>query len=263
MPVALAIAAHPDDIEFLMAGTLVLLREQGWDLHYFNLSTGNCGSSTIPAARLRTMRRREARAAASLIGAHWHAPIAEDLEIFYEESLLRKVAAVVRKARPSILLTHPPVDYMEDHTNTCRLAVTAAFARGMPNYRTNPRVSPWPGEVTVYHAMPHGLSGPLGGAVTASHWVNTTPVQEIKRETLARHRSQRAWLDDSQGMDSYLQTMHDFAAELGRRSGTFAFAEGWQRHSHLGFCARDADPLREALGPNVALASPDPTGPGL
>jgi len=38
---ALAIAAHPDDIEFVMAGTLRLLRDAGWEVHYLNLSTGN------------------------------------------------------------------------------------------------------------------------------------------------------------------------------------------------------------------------------
>jgi LmbE family N-acetylglucosaminyl deacetylase len=257
MPVALAIAAHPDDIEFLMAGTLILLGRAGWDIHYFNLSTGNCGSSTIPAARLRAMRRREARAAASIMDARWYPPIADDLEIFYEDKLLRKTAAVVRKAQPTILLTHPPVDYMEDHTNTCRLAVTAAFARAMPNYRTNPRIPPWTGDVTVYHAMPHGLSDPQGGDVTASHWVNTAEVMELKRTALARHRSQRAWLDDSQGMDSYTETMRHFAAEVGRRSRRFSHAEGWQRHTHLGFCSRDADPLRDALANDVCLASED------
>ena len=41
--VAFAIAAHPDDIEFYMAGTLLLLRERGWAIHYMTLSTGSCG----------------------------------------------------------------------------------------------------------------------------------------------------------------------------------------------------------------------------
>ncbi|MFZ4593238.1 MAG: PIG-L family deacetylase, partial [Verrucomicrobiaceae bacterium] len=44
MPSALAITAHPDDIEFVAAGTLLLLKEKGWDIHYFNVSRGNCGS---------------------------------------------------------------------------------------------------------------------------------------------------------------------------------------------------------------------------
>jgi hypothetical protein len=30
-------------------------------------------------------------------------------------------------------------------------------------------------------------------------------------------------------------------------SGRFAYAEGWTRHLHLGYCAEDADPLLEAL----------------
>jgi hypothetical protein len=31
-------------------------------------------------------------------------------------------------------------------------------------------------------------------------------------------------------------------------SGRFAYAEGWRRHSHLGFSVQDTDPLAEALG---------------
>jgi len=38
------------------------------------------------------------------------------------------------------------------------------------------------------------------------------------------------------------------AGEVGRMSRRFKFAEGWRRHSHMGFCAPDADPLRAALG---------------
>lgn len=248
MPAVLAIAAHPDDIEFLMAGTLLLLREAEWSIHYFNLSSGNCGSATIPPARLRTARRREARHAAAILGATWHPPITDDLEIFYTDRLLRKVAAVVRQVQPTVVLTHPPVDYMEDHTNTCRLAVTATFARGMPNYRTHPRVPAFPGNTTLYHAMPHGLRDPLGEPIRAAAWVDTTTVQTLKRQALAAHTSQRAWLDESQGMDSYLLAMDDFARELGRHSGRFEFAEGWRKHLHLGFCPPDTDPLRDVLG---------------
>jgi len=251
MPAAIAIAAHPDDIEFLMSGTLLLLGQAGWDVHYFNLSSGNCGSSTVSATRLRVLRRQEARRAARRLEATWHAPIADDLEIFYEGPLLRKVAAIVRRVQPTVVLTHAPVDYMEDHVNTCRLAVTGAFARGMPNYRTTPPMKPYAGDVTVYHSMPHGLCDPLGQPVTASMWVNTSAVQTAKREALAEHHSQRAWLDESQGMDSYLQAMDDFGRDVGRQSGRFTFAEGWRRHTHLGFCPADADPLRDVLGSNV------------
>ena len=41
---AFAIGAHPDDIEFYMAGTLLLLKQAGCEIHYMNLASGNCGS---------------------------------------------------------------------------------------------------------------------------------------------------------------------------------------------------------------------------
>ena len=244
----LAVAAHPDDIEFLMAGTMLLLREAGWELHYLSLATGSCGSAIHRAAPLRAIRRREAREAARRLGARWHPPLVDDAEIFYEDRLLRRVAAVVRVVRPVIVLTHSPQDYMEDHMNASRVAVTAAFVRGMPNYRTVPVRPAITGECTIYHALPHGLRDGLGRRLVPGAFVNTTAVQRAKRDALAAHASQKDWLDATQGMDSYLDAMDDMARAVGKMSGRFAFAEGWRRHSHLGFCAEDADPLRDALG---------------
>ncbi|HEU4902789.1 MAG TPA: PIG-L family deacetylase, partial [Flavisolibacter sp.] len=34
MKTAIAIAAHPDDIEFMMAGTLLQLKAAGYETHY-------------------------------------------------------------------------------------------------------------------------------------------------------------------------------------------------------------------------------------
>jgi hypothetical protein len=64
---------------------------------------------------------------------------------------------------------------------------------------------------------------------------------------LAKHESQKAWLDVSQGMDSYLATMENSSRELGHMSGRFDYAEGWRRHLHLGYASKDADPLRAVL----------------
>lgn len=245
--VAFALAAHPDDIEFLMAGTLLLLREQGFEIHYMNLSSGNCGSQSAPAATVRRVRKLEAMEAAQRLGAVYHRSIADDLEIFYDAKNLRRVAAVIREVRPSIILTHSPQDYMEDHMNTCRLVVTAAFARGMPNFVTTPRSKSVDGEVTVYHAMPHGLRDGLGKPVEADFYIDVGTVLKAKREALAAHVSQKQWLDVSQGMDSYLAAMEEMSAEVGRLSGEARHAEGWRKHSHLGFCGADADPLRNTL----------------
>ena len=248
MPSAIAIAAHPDDIEFVMAGTLLLLQQRGWEIHYFNLSTGNCGSVRHGAATTRRLRLAEAQRAAGILEAHFHAPIADDLEILYDVKLLRRVAAVVREAKPTIVLTHSPQDYMEDHMNTSRLAVTAAFARGMPNFVTSPRRRAVDGDVTVYHAMPHGHCDGLRQPVRAEMFVNTSKVQETKLAALAMHRTQQEWLDVSQGMNSYLRSMENASLQVGRMSRRFRHAEGWRRHAHLGFSSEHADPLREALG---------------
>ncbi|MBI4658360.1 MAG: PIG-L family deacetylase [Verrucomicrobia bacterium] len=254
-PAALAIGAHPDDIEFYMAGTLLLLKQAGWEIHYLNLSSGNCGSVDFDSAKTRAVRRAEAKRAAGILGAHWHPPFCDDLEILYDLPTLRRLASAIRAVRPSIILTHSPQDYMEDHTNTCRLAVTAAFAHGMPNFGTMPMRAPFANDVTIYHAMPHGLRDGLRRRIIPGAFVNTTSVHAFKLQALGAHKSQQGWLDVSQGMNSYLRTMDAMSREVGRLSRKFRHAEGWRRHLHLGFSAEDIDPLREALGTNYSVNS--------
>ncbi len=248
MPAVLAIAAHPDDIEFVMAGTLLLLGEAGWTLHYLNLSSGNLGSMRRSPAQTARVRRREARAAAKVLGAAWHPPITNDLEILYTPALLRRLAATVRDVSPRVILTHSPQDYMEDHMTASRLAVTAAFARAIPGYRSAPAKRPTPQPVTIYHASPHGLRDQLRRLLVPGAFVDTSAVHARKREALACHASQQDFLDVTQRMNSYLQTMDDLSAALGKMSGRFRHAEGWRRHMHYGFCEEGDDPLRDALG---------------
>lgn len=247
MPAALALAAHPDDIEFVMAGTLLQLREAGWEIHCCNVSTGNMGSTVMSAAETARTRRKEAQAAARTMGAQWHAPIANDLGIFYTERNIRRLCAVVRAARPAVILTHALEDYMEDHMITARLAVTAAFARGVPNYRSIPPRAGSLEPCAIYHAMPHGQCRPTREPVEPEFFVETTEVQAVKRAALACHASQAEWLDKTQGQDSYVRTMEEFSRALGRRARC-PDAEGWTRHLHYGFGPEGWDPLREALG---------------
>lgn len=248
MPAVLALFAHPDDIEFCAAGTMLKLKEAGWDLHYMNLCSGHGGSVQMDGPTTAAKRLQEAKAAAEILGAKFYEPICDDLELTYDIRFLRKVAAVVRTAKPSIVLTHSPADYMEDHMNACRLAVTAAFSHGIPNFVTDPPTEAYSDDVTVYHAMPHGLRDGLRKRIEAGAYVDTTSVHEVKRKALAAHASQKDWLDVSQGMDSYLVSMDESALEVGRRSGKFRYAEGWRRHLHLGFSTKDVDPLAEVLG---------------
>src|SRR4051794_38508101 len=113
----MAIGAHPDDIEFLMAGTLLLLKDAGFETHYMNLASGSLGSLVHGPAKLRAIRRREGQAGARVLGATFHPSLVDDLEIFYDDKTLRRLAAVYREVAPAILLLPSPQDYMEDHTN--------------------------------------------------------------------------------------------------------------------------------------------------
>jgi len=253
---AFAIAAHPDDIEFVMAGTLILLSRAGYEIHTMNLCNGCCGSSEHSAEQTAQVREGEARAAAAMIGAVFHPPLVNDMELFYDHPTLTRLAAVLRDVAPEILLVHAPSDYMEDHMNACRLAVSAAFTRGMPNYPTSPPRPPVEQDITVYHAQPHGNRDPLGRIVRPGIFVDVETVLEVKTAMLGCHQSQQNWLDASQGLPSFVATMHALMGEVGRMSGRFQVAEGWRRHLHFGFCAAAADPLAEALGPLVLVDPP-------
>lgn len=253
MPSAIAIFAHPDDIEFVAAGTLLLLAEKGWDIHYMNLCRGNCGSVEHDSETTARLRLEEGKNAARILGAKFHGPIVNDMEVVYDIGLMRKVAAAIRLAKANVVLTHSPLDYMEDHMATCRLATTAAFTHGMPNFASDPPVPVYEGDVTVYHAMPHGLCDGLRKRIDAGAYVNTTRVHPRKREALAAHVSQKHWLDVSQGMDSYLVSMDEASRAVGLRTGQFEFAEGWRRHLHYGYSSSEIDPLRDALGEDCQI----------
>jgi N-acetylglucosamine malate deacetylase 1 len=249
--VAFAVAAHPDDIEFVMSGTMMHLVQAGYELHYMNVANGCCGTTEYPPEEIARIRREEGKAAAAYLGATFHESLTNDLEIFYDKPTLQKIASIMREVRPGIVLTHSPVDYMEDHVNTCRLVITALFARGMPNFPVAPPRAPVLDSAVIYHAQPYGNQDGLRRPIEPDLFVDVTPWKERKAAMLALHQSQKKWLDESQGLDSYIHTMHGLDADVGAMSGVFSAAEGWRRHSHLGFAAPDDDPLRAALGKHV------------
>ena len=236
-----------------MAGTLLLLKDAGWRIHYLNLSSGNLGSTRMNSARTARVRRREAALAAKSLGAVWHPPFCRDVEILYDVPTLRRLSAVIRAVAPRVILTHSPWDYMEDHMTTSRLTVTAAFVRGFSNFCSTPGRKPVRSPVTIYHASPHGLRDQLRRRIIPGAFVDTTAVHERKRAARAGHASPREFLDVTHAQVSDMKTMDDFSRELGKLSGGFRHAEAWRRHSHLGFCEEQDDPLREALGRRYRL----------
>ena len=254
--VALAVGAHPDDVEFMMAGTLALLGDAGYELHIMTTGNGNCGTAVYTQEEVVRIRGREARNAAAIIGATYHRGLVNDIEIYYEDDLLRRVTARVREIKPTIVLTHSPQDYMEDHQNTSRLMVTACFCRGMRNWLSRPALPPTFQDVFLYHCQPYGNRDQLRNPITPALVVDVTGKIEVKEDMLRCHASQKDWLDVSQGMDSYLISMRELGAEVGQMAPEpVQYAEGFRQHLHGGFSGEDGDPLSEALGELVQKAA--------
>lgn len=246
----LAVGAHPDDIEFNMAGTLSLLAKAGFEPHMISLSRSNLDSNDLSEPEITRVRRREAERSAAVIGAAFHPPIADDLLILYEERLLRQVMAVVRDARPTIVLLPSLNDYMEDHTIAARLVVTACFGRAMRHFRSIPPREATDQDVYLYHAQPHLNRDGMRQLVVPTLFVDVTQEMDTKLRMLGCHESQRQWLDETQGLDDYLEGMRRSGAEVAGMSGRpdWEYAEGFRQHAHTGFSAEDRDLLAEALG---------------
>jgi LmbE family N-acetylglucosaminyl deacetylase len=260
MPRVLALMAHPDDIEITCAGTLILLKAAGWDVHLATMTAGDLGSSTRSGPVISRIRRKEAAASAALLGAGYTCLEFKDLTIAHGERPKRIVAGLLREVRPDLLITHPPRDYMADHEETSRLAREASFGSTIPNWTTLPipgaRASrrarpPCDHMPVVLHADPIDLIDSAGQRVPAQLVVDISTVVEQKAEMLAAHASQRDWLREQHGEDEYLHWMRRLGANRARdfRKKAVTHAEGFVQHLGHGFPKDDV--LTPALGKGV------------
>lgn len=232
----LALFAHPDDTEFLCAGTLVHLADRGAKIHVATLTAGDCGSTSMPAAKIVRIRRREAMRAARLIRAAYTCLEEKDLSVFYDRRTLRKVMELVRRVSPNLVFTHSPVDYMVDHEVTSRLGQTACFGAMAPNYRTGATraAKPLRSVPHLYYAEPFGGRDILGKEIRSNVFVNISATVERKEEMLACHESQKTWLRAQQGISGDVGIVRQMAERAGQLSA-FGWAEGFRQHLGQGF----------------------------
>jgi len=224
----LALVAHPDDAEFLCAGTMALLGKAGWDLYMATMTAGDCGSKKLNKKEISAIRREEAAAAAAIIEATYQCLEFDDVFITYDRSSLLKVLACIRKVRPRIVLTMSPDCYMVDHEITSTLVRTACFASGMNNIDT-PGFTPFEPTPHLYYLDPFDGKDKFGLTIDPSMIVDISEVIDLKTEMLACHKSQREWLEVHHGMDEYLNSMRRQSTETGRKIGA-SFGEGFRQH---------------------------------
>ncbi len=247
-PRVLAVGAHPDDVEFLCAGTLVLLHEAGWRVHLATMSPGDLGSAALDREAIATLRREEARRSAEMVKATCSCLEARDFQILYGDELLRRTTALVRSIDPDVVLTHSPVDYLADHEETSRLVRNACFAAPVPLYATHGDERPTARVAHLYYCDPIELVDQFGMQVEPHFVVDVTSALSMKELMLGCHSSQREWIRRQHGEDDYVATMKRWGAERGRPHG-FASAEGFRQH--LGHGWPRSPKLQDALRPRV------------
>jgi len=227
----LALAAHPDDIEFMCAGTLIMLKERGHAIALATINSGSCGSATLPPDEIARIRALEARRAAELIGATYDCVGIPDLESVFDNPTRRKVSELVRRAQPDIVFTLFQGDYMPDHEITSLLARDATFTATLGNYSTG---APNPAPIIkrlpyLYYCAPLEGLDHFGQDVLLDIIMDVSSVMDKKAAMLCCHASQREWLRHEHGMDEYIEFMKHQSARFGARRG-YAFGEAFRQH---------------------------------
>jgi LmbE family N-acetylglucosaminyl deacetylase len=227
----LSVLAHPDDAEFLCAGTLIRLKqEHGFEVHIASMTPGDCGSNEHGPREIAALRRAENERAAELIGGHYHCLEEKDLQVFYNERTLEKVTRLLRLVRPGILFTHSPSDYMLDHEMTSVITRAAAFGAPIPNFLLERNIGPRLEHIpTLYYCDALEGKDPMGRDIPPGLRIDISNVIDLKAQMLAAHASQREWLLRHHGMDHYVTSMKDWCATRGRERGV-AYAEGFRQH---------------------------------
>jgi LmbE family N-acetylglucosaminyl deacetylase len=230
-PRVLAIHAHPDDIEFQCAGTLALLKQKGCPIVMATMTPGDCGSAELGPDEISAVRRAEAQRAADLLGAEYLCLEFRDLSICVDNDSRRRVTEVIRKARPDIVITAPPVDYMSDHEMTSRLVRDATFNASCPNYLTR-QWDPAPATQKIphlYYVDPIEGMDWYGQPIAPDFIIDISATFDLKLKMLACHDSQRAWLRKQHGLDEYLEGCRRWSAQRGREIGV-AYGEAFRQH---------------------------------
>jgi LmbE family N-acetylglucosaminyl deacetylase len=249
----LALFAHPDDAEFLCAGTLAHLADRGARIHITTMTGGDCGSTVLPPDKIARVRQREAARAAKLIGATYSCMKEKDLLVFYDSPTLRKVMELLRQVSADLVFTHSPSDYMVDHETTSRLAQSACFGGMIGNFKTGRRspAKPLRRIPHLYYAQPFGGRNILGEEINPGLCVDISSTIERKEKMLACHESQRAFLRAQQEIQDTIGALREMARQAGERSG-FGWAEGFRQHLGQGFPQDDV--LANLLGDLVRPA---------
>jgi LmbE family N-acetylglucosaminyl deacetylase len=226
-----AIHAHPDDIEFLAAGTLAGLSRRGIRVILATMTAGDCGTVAQDAEEISQIRVREAASSAALVGARYYCLGFKDMAIFSDDPSRRRITEFLRAIRPTIVITSSPEDYMADHEATAILVRDACFAAALPNYATRHQTpaTPLPEIPALYFMDPIGGVDRYQREVIPDFVVDIEENFDLKIAMLMEHKSQKEWLRVRHGIDNYVSIMQKWTRERGALAG-IRIGEGFRQY---------------------------------
>jgi N-acetylglucosamine malate deacetylase 1 len=218
----LAVGCHPDDLEIGCGGTLARYAREGHRVSMCVVANGNMGHAVIEPDELREIRRLETQRAGQTLGAAEVTLLdVGDLQVDSNNPVtVEKLAMVIRRLQPDIILTHPPEDYMKDHVEVSKLVFDASFSASVPHFppgNTDPAVKISP----IYY-----MDTVAGVNFLPTEYVDISETVEIKLAALNCHESQVKWMYDHDGID-FLDFVRTSARYRGLQCGA-AYAEGFK-----------------------------------
>jgi len=174
----LVIAAHPDDAEISVGGTLIKLGNMGYKTGVLDMTRGEAGTRGTPE-----IRARESEEAARVLGV----TVRENLDLgdsrlqADDETRLRLVR-VLRRLRPRVVMTQFRDDPHPDHANTARAVREAAHIAGLAKFDWETGQERWRPSCVAYFLFPR--------AVAPSFIVDISECSVRKWEAIRCHSSQ-------------------------------------------------------------------------
>jgi LmbE family N-acetylglucosaminyl deacetylase len=233
---ALAIAAHPDDVEFGCGATLAKWSAAGCVVHHLVCTDGSRGSWD-PGEDLDALvaaRQDEQRAAARALGAIGEVAFLDvvDGELEATLALRREVAACIRRFRPDVVLGHDPwrrYRLHPDHRHAGFLTIDGVVAARDPHFHR---------ELGLEHWRPTTIL--LFEAEDVDHFEDVAAFVDMKLDALHEHASQlrstmhieRGSPDEARQRAAFRRRELDRMAAFGRQAGV-AFAEAFKRIDDL------------------------------
>jgi N-acetylglucosamine malate deacetylase 1 len=214
----LAIAAHRDDVEQTCGGTLLTMQARGWRTSILDLTQGESGTRGTAADR-----EAEANAAARILNvSHREALDLPDGNVQNTLENRLKLAAVLRRLRPRVVILPYWQGRHPDHYTTATLGYESCFVSGLSKIETPGGHPP--------HRPYKILYASLYADVRPSFVVDITPHIEQRLQSLLAYRSQYGQQPTGTGL---------FVPEEDIRERTFATA----RHYGLLAGVRYAEPF--------------------